>query len=225
MSGTLNEVSVMYYVGIDSVKLNHNASALSSDGEVLIKPFKFSNDNDGFCKLLSALDPFDCNCLIIVLKSTEHYGNNLLEFIVSNCFLVCLINLLQMSTMRKNNIRKTGTDKVDALIIAKTLMTHHRFVSFAGLDSAVYQFGKFKAGKTRMSKLGSRILQYAQVVAARNVVNNNATFNAYYYAKITEGRTHYNALRALCKRTRPNHLQDADGRRGFQSRVSSSPKS
>ena len=36
----------MIYVGIDIAKLNHFASAISSDGEELIKPFKFTNDND-----------------------------------------------------------------------------------------------------------------------------------------------------------------------------------
>lgn len=38
----------MIYVGIDIAQLNHFASAISSDGEELIKPFKFTNDNDGF---------------------------------------------------------------------------------------------------------------------------------------------------------------------------------
>ena len=31
----------MIYVGIDIAKLNHFASAISSDGEILIEPFKF----------------------------------------------------------------------------------------------------------------------------------------------------------------------------------------
>ena len=42
----------MIYVGIDIAKLNHFASAISSDGEILIEPFKFTNDNDGFQLLL-----------------------------------------------------------------------------------------------------------------------------------------------------------------------------
>jgi len=45
-----------------------------------------------------------------------------------------------------------------------------------------------------MSKRGSRVLRYALVNAAHNVVKNNATFKAYYDAKRAEGRTHYNAL-------------------------------
>ena len=36
------------FVGIDIAKLNHFAAAISSDGEILIEPFKFTNDADGF---------------------------------------------------------------------------------------------------------------------------------------------------------------------------------
>ena len=106
----------MYYVGIDIAKLNHFASVVSSDGEVLVKPFKFTNDNDGFCTLLSALASYDRGSLIIGLESTAHYADNLVEFLVSKRYQVCVINPIQTSTMRKNNIRKTKTDKVDALI-------------------------------------------------------------------------------------------------------------
>ena len=45
----------MIYVGIDIAKLNHFASAISSDEEELIKSFKFTNDGDGFQKLHSLM--------------------------------------------------------------------------------------------------------------------------------------------------------------------------
>ena len=136
----------MIYVGIDIAKLNHFAAAISSDGEVLIEPFKFTNDNDGFFTLLSKLNSFDKNSLIIGLESTAHYGNNLLAFLVPKGFHVCLINPIQTSTMRKNNIRKTKTDKVDTFIICKTLMMQpHRFVTL--YDIALMQLknlGRFR---------------------------------------------------------------------------------
>ena len=112
----------MIYVGIDIAKLNHFASALSSDGEVLIEPFKFTNDSDGFFMLLSKLSSFDKDSIVIGLESTAHYGNNLLMFLVPKGYKVCLINPIQTAVLRKNNIRKTKTDKVDTYIIAKTLM-------------------------------------------------------------------------------------------------------
>ena len=40
------------FVGIDIAKLNHFAAAISSDGEIILEPFKFTNDADGF-QLLS----------------------------------------------------------------------------------------------------------------------------------------------------------------------------
>jgi transposase len=366
----------MIYVGIDIAKLNHFASAISSDGEILMEPFKFTNDGDGFQLLASKLDLLDPrnDSLIIGLESTAHYGDNLVRYLVASDFKVCVLNPIKTSTMRKNNIRKTKTDKVDTYIIAKTLMmqdsyrfvtfydldlmdlkqlgrfrqktikqrtrlkiqltsyvdqvfpelqyffksglhqksvyallkeaptpqdiasmhmthlsnllvktshghftkeqakelrvlaqksvgasdsalsiqiTHtiaqielldsqlerveaemteimefndsvimtipgigyinggmilgeigdiHRFsnpgklLAFAGLDPSVYQSGNFQAKRTRMSKRGSRVLRYALINAAHNVVKNNATFKAYYDAKMAEGRSHYNAL-------------------------------
>ena len=364
----------MISVGIDIAKLNHFASAISSDGEIIIEPFKFTNDADGFYMLLSKLSLFDKSSIIFGLESTAHYGDNLVRYLVESSCNVCVINPLQTSSLRKNNISKTKTDKVDTFIIAKTLMmqdsyrfitrfdldimnlktlgrfrqktikqrtrlkiqlttyvdevfpelqyffksglhqktvyallkeaptakaiasmhmthlshilevashghfkkdtakelrvlaqnsvgasdsslsiqvTHsvaqielldsqlckiesemteimqcidsvimtipgigyinggmilgeigniHRFskpcqlLAFAGLDPSVYQSGNFCAKKTRMSKCGFRVLRYALVNAAHNIVKNNATFKKYYDTKISEGRTHYNAL-------------------------------
>ena len=371
MKGRYN---LMIYVGIDIAKLNHFASAISSDGEILIEPFKFTNDYDGFYLLLSKLDPLDLDSIIIGLESTAHYGDNLVRFLIARDYKVCVLNPIKTSTMRKNNVRKTKTDKVDTFVIAKTLMvqdslrfttledldyielkelgrfrqktikqrtrlkiqltsyvdqvfpelqyffksglhqkavyallkeapmpkdiasmhmTHlsnllvksshghftkdmarelrvlaqksvglndsslsiqitqtiaqielldsqlfetelemanivtclhsvimtipgigfvnggmilgevgdiHRFpapnklLAFAGLDPTVYQSGNFQAKRTRMSKRGSKVLRYALMNAAHNVVKNNATFKAYYDAKRAEGRSHYNAL-------------------------------
>lgn len=366
----------MIYVGIDIAKLNHFASAISSDGEILMEPFKFTNDGDGFSLLESNLASIcdDKDNIIIGLESTAHYGDNLVRYLVASYYKVCVLNPIKTSTMRKNNIRKTKTDKVDTYVIAKTLMlqeslrfvtfydldlmdlkqlgrfrqktikqrtrlkiqltsyidqvfpelqyffksglhqksvyallkeaptpkaiasmhmthlanllkvnshghftkeqakelrvlaqksvgasdsalsiqiTHtisqielldsqleqveaemtdimkfndsvimtipgigyinggmilgeigdvHRFsnpnklLAFAGLDPSVYQSGNFQAKRTRMSKRGSRVLRYALINAAHNVVKNNATFKTYYDKKMAEGRSHYNAL-------------------------------
>lgn len=373
MKGRYN---LMIYVGIDIAKLNHFASAISSDGEILMEPFKFTNDGDGFSLLESNLASIcdDKDSIIIGLESTAHYGDNLVRYLVASFYKVCVLNPIKTSTMRKNNIRKTKTDKVDTYIIAKTLMlqeslrfvtfydldlmdlkqlgrfrqktikqrtrlkiqltsyidqvfpelqyffksglhqksvyallkeaptpkaiasmhmthlanllkvnshghftkeqakelrvlaqksvgasdsalsiqiTHtisqielldsqleqveaemkdimkfndsvimtipgigyinggmilgeigdvHRFsnpnklLAFAGLDPSVYQSGNFQARRTKMSKRGSRVLRYALINAAHNVVKNNATFKTYYDKKMAEGRSHYNAL-------------------------------
>ena len=154
----------MKYVGIDIAKLNHFASVISSDGEVLIQPFKFTNDGDGFQRLVSVLDSFEKSSLIIGLESTAHYGNNLVKFLVASGYQVCVINPIQTAVLRKNNIRKTKTDKVDTFLIAKQLMlqTSYRFVSFKDIDMMdLKDFGRFfvKATKQR-SRLKIQLMSY-----------------------------------------------------------------
>ena len=146
----------MIYVGIDIAKLNHFASALSSDGEVLIEPFKFTNDSDGFFMLLSKLSSFDKDSIVIGLESTAHYGNNLLMFLVPKGYKVCLINPIQTAVLRKNNIRKTKTDKVDTYIIAKALMMNDfRYVTLQ--DIGLIQLKNLGRFRLKMVKQRTRL--------------------------------------------------------------------
>lgn len=146
----------MIYVGIDIAKLNHFASALSSDGEVLIEPFKFTNDSDGFFMLLSKLSSFDKDSIVIGLESTAHYGNNLLMFLVPKGYKLCLINPIQTAALRKNNIRKTKTDKVDTYTIAKTLMMNDlRYVTLQ--DIGFIQLKNLGRFRLKMVKQRTRL--------------------------------------------------------------------
>lgn len=67
----------MIYAGIDIAKFNHFAATISSDSWMLIEPFKFSNDANGFQLLISKLDFFGQNS-IIILESTAHYVDSLI---------------------------------------------------------------------------------------------------------------------------------------------------
>ena len=133
---TKGRYNLIIYVGIDIAKLNHFTTAVSSEGEILIEPFKFTNDADGFHLLTSKLESFDKGSTIIGPPSTTHYGDNLVRYLVTSLYKVCVLNPIKTSQMRKNNIRKTKTDKVDTYVIAKTLMMQDslRFVSFYDLD-------------------------------------------------------------------------------------------
>lgn len=71
---------------------------------------------------------------------------------------MCVLNPIKTSQMRKNNIRKTKTDKVGAYVIAKTLMMQDtlRFISFYDLDlMELKALGRFrqKAIKQRMTDI------------------------------------------------------------------------
>ena len=68
----------MICVGIYTAKPNHLASTISSDGEILMEPFKFTNDANGD------------DSPITVLESTAHYGDNLIRYLVASYFKVCV---------------------------------------------------------------------------------------------------------------------------------------
>lgn len=111
----------MIYVGIDIAKEIHVAAAVDSDGVIILEPFSFSNNHEGFKLLKSKLDSFDKNNILIGLESTAHYAENVIFFLHSLGFSLAVINPVQTAAMRKTGIRKTKTDKVDSLLICKTL--------------------------------------------------------------------------------------------------------
>ena len=94
----------------------------------------------------------------------------------------------------------SGISYINGGMILGEIGNIHRFSSpskllaFTDLDPSVYQSGNFQARRTKMSKRGSKVLRYALINTAHNVVKNNAIFNVYYDVKMTEDRTHYNAL-------------------------------
>lgn len=112
----------MIYLGIDVAKNLHVAAAISSEGEVLLTPFPFANSAGGFALLQEKLNSLPKQPLLIGLESTAHYGENLIYFLCGNGYRVAMINPLQTAAIRKSAIRKTKTDKVDAFVIAKSLM-------------------------------------------------------------------------------------------------------
>ena len=104
----------MIYVGIDIAKETHVAAAMNTDGVVLIKPFMFQNDHEGFKLLRSKIDALEGD-ILIGLESTAHYAENVIFFLHSLHYKLAVINPVQTAAMRKTGIRKTKTDKVDSL--------------------------------------------------------------------------------------------------------------
>lgn len=110
----------MVYIGIDIAKFKHFASVVSSDGEVIVKPFPFENSREGFMKFVEEIENFhDC---LIGLESTGHYAENLIFFLYQRGYKIGLINPIQTDALRDSNIRKTKTDKIDTKLIVQCLM-------------------------------------------------------------------------------------------------------
>ena len=111
----------MYYVGIDIAKNTHWAAIISSDGEIIADPFSFSNDFNGFQRLISKLSSLPKEKMLIGLESTAHYGENLIHFLFNLNFNIAIINPIQTANIRRSNVRKTKNDKVDSFTICKVL--------------------------------------------------------------------------------------------------------
>lgn len=116
----------MISIGIDVAKDKHDCFIMSSDGEVLSKPFTFPNTIDGFNflyeKIRSVSKPKDK--IKVGLEATGHYSYNLLGFLLNKGLTTFVINPLHTNLFRKSlSLRKTKTDKVDSKTIAMMLMS------------------------------------------------------------------------------------------------------
>jgi len=123
----------MVYIGIDIAKFKHFASVVSSDGEVIVKPFPFENSREGFMKLVEEIENFQDP--LIGLESTGHYAENLIYFLFERGYKIGLINPIQTDSLRDSNIRKTKTDKIDTKLIVECLMLRkYSLISYQDID-------------------------------------------------------------------------------------------
>ena len=94
----------------------------------------------------------------------------------------------------------TGINDIEIAYIMSAIISIKRFddskklVAYAGLDPKVRQSGTWSASKTRMSKRGSKILRYALIWSSYNMTRKDGPIKTYYNKKISEGKSHYNAL-------------------------------
>lgn len=115
----------MYYVGIDISKYKHDCCIISSDGEIIVSNLVIDNNHVGFSKLQSVLDDLnDPQKIRIGFEATAHYANNLKLFLEKKRYNFMECNPIFLSRFLKGQtLRKTKSDAIDALAIAKWLMT------------------------------------------------------------------------------------------------------
>lgn len=146
----------MIYVGIDVAKETHVAAAMNTDGVVLLEPFAFQNDHEGFHLLKAKLETLDKNDLLIGLESTAHYAENLIFFLHAQGYRLAVINPVQTAAVRKTGIRKTKTDKIDSLLICKTLALNS-FRLYAENDVKTLQLKSLCRFRQKLKKSKARL--------------------------------------------------------------------
>ena len=114
----------MIYVGIDISKYKHDCFICSDTGEVIVENLSFDNNQKGFQQFLDLLKPYDNSNVHIGLEATGHYGLNLKLFLEKNNYSFMEFNPLLVKEFAKSlSLRKTKTDKADAIIICQKLMS------------------------------------------------------------------------------------------------------
>ena len=109
------------YVGIDVSKEASTAQGIDEKGKKL-----FKMEAEGFSQLLSAIRSHceDLSLLKAAMESTGCYHTNLLCFLATEGISCFVINPLLIANFAKLSLRKTKTDKKDAMVIAQFLLMH-----------------------------------------------------------------------------------------------------
>lgn len=117
----------MIYVGIDVAKLQHQVAILDDKGEIYKDDFVIENSQSGFQKLHETLCYIQTETMQecqVAMEDTGHYNLSILQFLKRNKYLAYCYNPILIKEFSKvYTLRKTKTDKTDALVIAKKLMT------------------------------------------------------------------------------------------------------
>lgn len=131
----------MYFIGIDISKFKHDCAVIDDSGEIITPSWSFTNDSEGFSQLKLLLDSLDSETRI-GLESTGHYGMNLKLFLETNNFSFMEFNPLLINRFVKSkSLRKTKSDSIDCVMIARYLMT----VEYKPYLSSLYHSEKLKS--------------------------------------------------------------------------------
>ena len=110
----------MFIVGIDIAKRTHMVSVMTSEGQIICKPFSIRNTCSGYNLLLERLRRISNHKseFILAMESTAHYWLPLYIRLRRENWQVLVLNPLQTHAVREMLIRETKTDAVDAQLIA-----------------------------------------------------------------------------------------------------------
>ena len=107
----------MIAVGIDVSKSKSTVAILNSDGSQRIKPYDMKHNHPEMNALINYLNELD-EPIIILMEYTGHYHYPVLKKLTDEHFQVCLVNPYQMKKYGDTELRRSKTDKKDAIRIA-----------------------------------------------------------------------------------------------------------
>ncbi|WP_438839157.1 IS110 family transposase [Streptococcus pluranimalium] len=144
----------MLYIGIDIAKNKHDLACIDETGETIIMNYRFANSYQGFHQLklkLKQLSPITQD-VQIALESTGHYSYNIIAFLRELGYTVFAYNPLIIKDFAKSqSLRKTKTDRKDALLIARKLRSD--------ITPEYYQTDKLMDELKELTRYQNRLIQ------------------------------------------------------------------
>jgi transposase len=111
---------MLYYVGIDVAKREHQMVVVDETGHAIGKPLTIANTRSGFTRCVDTLRTLP-ETTHVALEATGPYWLALYEHLSTAGFTVQVFNPLQVHAYRKTGVRLTKTDRRDAFWIANFL--------------------------------------------------------------------------------------------------------
>jgi transposase len=129
------------FVGVDVAKDSSSAKGIDSSGKGRFS-LTFAMDSEGFMQLWKAIAEHskDLSEVLVAVESTACYHINLYSFLTAKGVPTVVINPLLIANFAKLSLRKTKTDKKDAVTIAEFLLVHRDAVSQLSLSQDMQDF-------------------------------------------------------------------------------------
>jgi transposase len=118
------------FIGVDVSKEFSTAQGLDEKGEKIFY-LRFAMNSEGFSELFKAMLKHSENIteITVAIESTGCYHINLFSFLSSAGVLCVIVNPLLITNFTRLSLRKTKTDKKDALTIAQFLFANEKSLS------------------------------------------------------------------------------------------------
>jgi transposase len=142
------------WVGIDVSKEGFSTAGINSGGEEAFSK-AYAMDSNGFEELIKTVRSHceDVSEVLIAMESTGCYHINLFSFLTSRGIRTMVVNPLLIANFAKLSLRKTKTDKKDAMTIARFLLDHYKEISQLSISQDIQDLRDLSRERESLSHL------------------------------------------------------------------------
>ena len=152
----------MRFIGIDIGSEKHFVAVVDTDGKVVRKATPFLEDEAGYAKLREVIG--SAEGALVAMEATGHYWQNLFAMLTSLGFAIALLNPLRTRRFAEEDLRRTKTDAIDALGIAR-FAQQKRPAATPLADEAAQEIRELVRHRDRLVQdLGDRVRQLHRIV-------------------------------------------------------------